>query len=330
MESIKIVNKKKQINIIIPCYNESKNVISIVNEIDLYMKILEYDYEFIFVDDGSTDNTYGEIINLSKKRDDINIIKLSRNFGKESAICVGLSFCDSDAAIILDADLQHPPYFLPLLISEWEKGANIVDAVKIKRDGENIIRRIFSFVFHKIMNILTNMDFAGASDYKLLDSKAINIMNNLNEKNRFFRGLTNWIGLKHIKVEYQVDNRIAGKSKWSWTNLIKLSLDAIISYTSKPLYIVTFLGLFTFIFSVILGLQTIYDKICGNAVSGFATVILTILILSSIIMISIGILGLYLSKIYNEVKNRPIYIIEEYKKSCETIENKAYYTERLK
>ena len=165
------------------------------------------------------------------------------------------------------------------------------------------------------MTTLTNMDFIGASDYKLIDREAIELLKTLNEKNRCCRRLTTWIRLKHCKVEFRVEDRRSGKSKWSWIKLVQLSIDVITSYTAKPLHIVTFLGLFTFLFSAILALQTLYNKIYGNAVSGFTTVIIVVLMLSSIIMISLGILGIYLSKIYNEVKSRPIFIVEKHIKS---------------
>jgi len=304
---------EKKIKIIIPCYNEEENISYIVSEVDKYIGSLPYQYEFLFIDDGSTDRTYGAITDLSSKRGDIKVIKLSRNFGKEAAITVGLNYYDSDAVIIIDSDLQHPPHLIPALISEWEKGANIVDAVKIKRQEENIFIKGMSLSFNKMMSALTGMDFKGSSDYKLLDKAAIDILNGIQEKNRFFRGLTNWIGLKHSRIEFKVEERKVGKTKWNWFKLFQLSIDATTSYSAKPLQIVTILGIFTLLFSIILGLQTLYNKFFGGAVSGFTTVILVVLILCSIIMISMGILGVYLSKVYNEVKNRPIYVIEALK-----------------
>ncbi len=310
---------KKKIDIIIPCCNEAENINLIIDDIDRYVKNLNYNYEFTFIDDGSTDDTHHKIAECAKKRNNINIIKLSRNFGKESALRAGIELCDADAAIIIDSDLQHPPHLIPSLIFEWENGANIVDAVKVQRQKENFLVKYLSLGFYKLMNNLTNMDFSGSSDYKLIDRKAIELLKTLNEKNRFFRGLTNWIGLQHRKIEFKVEDRKAGKSKWGLIQLARLSFDAITAYTSKPLHLVTFLGLFTFLFSVILGLQTLYNKIQGLAVSGFTTVILITLMLSSIIMVSMGILGMYLSRIYDEVKNRPIFIIDNYRKSTETI-----------
>ena len=303
---------KKTIDIVIPCYNEEPNILSIATEIDRYMESSQYRYQFIFVDDGSKDNTCLKVKNLAERRDNIHLVKLSRNFGKEAAIAAGLRKCTSDAAIVIDSDLQHPPYLIPAMISEWEKGADIVDAVKIRRNKENIVRKLASSIFNKIFSRLTGIDFAGASDYKLLDKKAIRILNNIKEKTRFFRGLTNWIGLVHAKVEFQVAERNAGQTKWNVFGLFRLSIDAVASHSQKPLQIISFLGIITLLFSILLGIQTLYNKLLGNALSGFTTVIIVILVLASIIMIGIGLLGTYLSKIYDEVKGRPICIIEEY------------------
>lgn len=306
-----IKSPKKTIDIIIPCYNERENVTFLIDGIQRYIEKPKYDCQFIFVDDGSTDDTYEFLLNLSKSRKGITAVKLSRNFGKEAAITAGLTYCNSDAAIIIDSDLQHPPHLLPSLIAEWERGADIVDAIKVTRQKENIIKKIVALAFNKIMSNLTGMDFAGSSDYKLLDRKAISVLNRIDERNRFFRGLTNWIGFKHCKIEFHVQERMAGKSKWNWLRLVRLSIDAITSYSSKPLQIVTILGTITLLFSLILGVQTLYNKFFGGAVSGFTTVILIILILCSFIMISMGVLGIYITQIYDEVKNRPIYIISK-------------------
>jgi polyisoprenyl-phosphate glycosyltransferase len=303
----------KKIDILIPCFNEAENIPYIVDELDKYIKNLEYDYGFIFIDDGSTDDTYESIVNLSSTRNDINFIKLSRNFGKEAAIAVGLKYCNSDAAIIIDSDLQHPPHLIPGMIVEWEKGAEVVDGVKITRQKENVVKKIMGLGFNKLIGILTGMDFGGSSDYKLVDKKVISILNSMDEKNRFFRGLTNWVGFRHSKIEFKVEERKSGKTKWNLFGLFRLSIDSITSYSSKPLHIVTVLGILTLLFSIILGLQTLYNKFFGSAVSGFTTVILVILLLCSVLMISIGILGIYLSNIYNEVKNRPTYVVDSLK-----------------
>lgn len=304
------MNELKKVQIIIPCHNEVDNIEQIIKELERYLHQLQYRYEFIFIDDGSSDGTFDKISKLCEKRHDIFVIKLSRNFGKEAAIVAGLKECDGDAVIIIDSDLQHPPNLIPSMISEWERGIQIVDAVKQRRQKENFALRGMSLFFYKLMSFLTGMDFKGASDYKLLDKSAVLVLNRIEEKTRFFRGLTNWIGLSHSKIEYQVQERVSGVTKWNYIKLFQLSIDAITSYSSKPLHIVTFLGGITLFFSIILGIQTLYNYFVGNAVSGFTTVILVVLIFSSITMISMGIVGIYISKLYDEVKNRPIYVVE--------------------
>lgn len=301
----------KKVDIIIPCFNEEKNIVHIVNEISKSVESLDYSCSLLFVDDGSTDKTATNIREIMNKRKDINIIRFSRNFGKEAAIAAALHYCKADAAIIIDADLQHPPRLIPELIAEWENGSDIVNAIKIKRSEKSFLKNFSSISFNKLMSFLTDMDFADASDFKLLSRKAIRIINLMDEKSRFFRGLTNWIGLKHSTIEFETQERMYGKTKWNRFKLFQLSLDAITSYSSKPLHVVTFLGIGTFLFSFFMGMQTLYNKLFGHAVTGFTTVIVIILLFSSIIMISIGILGLYLSKIFTEVKNRPIFIIDE-------------------
>lgn len=315
------MNEQKKIQMVIPCHNEEDNIELVVTELEKCLSILSYSYEFFFVDDGSTDGTFDRISSFSEKRNDVHVIKLSRNFGKEAAIAAGLKECDGDAAIIIDSDLQHPPDLIPSMIRQWEMGAQIVDAVKERRQKENIIIRAMSLFFNKLMSSLTGMDFKGASDYKLLDRQAIMVLNNIEEKNRFFRGLTNWIGMRHSQVSYRVQERRSGKTKWNWLKLFYLSIDAISSYSSKPLQIVTLLGGLTLAFSFVLGAQTLYNRFFGAAVSGFTTVILVVLIFSSIIMISIGILGIYISKLYEEVKNRPIYVVDQMKQKRKTADD---------
>lgn len=309
------------IDIVIPCHNEEPNIIPLINEIDKNISNSNYRHNFIFVDDGSKDNTCLEINKMSSLREDICLIKLSRNFGKEAAIAAGLRQCTSDAVIIIDSDLQHPPSIIPDMISAWENGADIVDAVKVNRLKESIIRRWPSFIFNRIFSRLTGIDFAGASDYKLLDRKAIHILNTVNEKTRFFRGLTNWIGLSHGKVEFQVEDRNAGMTKWNGFDLFRLSIDAVTSYSQRPLQIVSIIGFITLSFSFLLGLQTLYNKFIGSSVDGFTTVIIVILILSSFLMISIGIVGIYLSKIYEEVKGRPIYIVDNFDEANKPVDH---------
>ncbi len=314
----------KVIEFLIPCYNEEENIETLISEIQKVMAHTQYEYTFLFVDDGSTDQTFHVISTLAHRSHNVSCVRLTRNFGKEAAIAVGLDRSRGDAMIILDADLQHPPHLIPSMLSEWEKGASIVDAVKASGHEGNILKRLTQYLFNRLFSNITRMDFEGASDYKLLDKQAVEILRGLDEKNRFFRGLTNWIGMEHSKIEFKVERRRMGETKWNWLKLFQLSVDAITSYSSKPLHIVTFLGTVSLGFSIILGIQTLYNKWFGDAVSGFTTVILVVLIMSSIVMISMGILGIYLSKIYDEVKNRPISIVKEEVSSSKKTQDQTF------
>lgn len=318
---------EKIIHVVIPCHNEEGNIHYLIDEIDKYIKPVGYRYRYIFIDDGSTDNTFNVISEVSKKRLDVTVVKLSRNFGKEASIALGLEWSsEASAVIIIDSDLQHPPSLIPVMIQEWVNGADIVDGVKVTRQKETFVNKVLGVGFNRIISSLSGMDFAGSSDFKLLDKKAVSIINSIEEKNRFFRGLTNWVGLQHSKVEFKVEQRRAGQTKWNIFKLFQLSVDAITSYSSKPLQIVTVLGAISLVFSIIIGAQTLWNKFLGGAVSGFTTVILVTLILSSIIMMSIGILGIYLAKIYNEIKRRPLYVVESFagaEKNCKTVGSQA-------
>lgn len=229
----------KTIEIVVPCYNEEDNIPHIIKQIRESTKYLKYGIQICFVDDGSTDSSYKVISRFIKRKNHIRVIKLSRNFGKEAAITVALNLCKADAAILIDADLQHPPTLIPTMIAEWEKGAQIVDAVKTVRQKQHPSKKLAVSLFYRLMKTLTNMDLEGASDFKLLDKKAIDLFNSITEKNRFFRGLTTWLGLEHSTVEFCPNDRNFGSSKWTWFNLFRLSIDAITSYTSKPLHLVT-------------------------------------------------------------------------------------------
>ena len=318
----------KKIQIIIPCFNEEDNIGPITREIEKIFSIIKYNYEIIFVDDGSTDNTFNIMLEARITKKNISIIKFSKNFGKEAAIEAGLKNANADAIIIMDSDLQHPPNLIPSIISNWENGSIIVDAVKKETVKEGLLNRISRKVFNRFFSSLIDMDFYGASDYKLLDKQAVDIINSIEEKNRFFRGLICWIGFKHSKVDFKVGTRKYGKTKWNWIKLILLSINSITSFSYKPLQIVTILGIFTILLSMILGIQTLYMKFYGEAVSGFTTVILVILILCSIIMISNGIIGMYIAKIYLEIKKRPNYIIEKYERKDEKNDLQFYMEEK--
>ena len=303
------------ISIIIPAFNEQENVKTIVEKIDNLLVDNNIKHEFVIVNDGSTDNTWEEIQSLCEAYS-VTAINFSRNFGKESAIFAGIENCIGDACVLIDCDLQHPPEKIIEMYNIWQNNdIDIVEARKSSRGKENVFYKSFAKMFYKIMNTGTGFNMDNTSDFKLLDRRVVDALNKMPERLTFFRAMSSWVGFKTEKIYFDVVEREKGKTKWSLSKLFKYAFNSITSYSSAPMQIVTIVGVITFIVSLILGVNTLYNKITGNSLEGFSTVILLQLFTSSVIMFSLGIIGYYLSKIYEEIKNRPRYIISEIKKS---------------
>ena len=269
-------------------------------------------YELVLVDDGSPDDTWHTIIAEAKSCQAIRGLRLSRNFGKESALCAGLEHARGDAVIVMDADGQHPPSLLPDMVRMWQSsGADIVEAVKRKRGSESLSSKLGALAFYFVLDKLSGFHFKGASDFKLMNRKALDAWLIMHERNVFFRGMTVWMGFTTVQIPFEVVPRSAGQSTWSVLKRLKLALVGITAFSSFPLHLVTFAGVIFLALSVLLGLETLYLKVTGQAVSGFATVILLELIIGSFLMISLGIIGEYLARIYEEVKGRPRYLVKE-------------------
>lgn len=298
------------ISIIIPAYNEEKNVVEITHQISQEMEGSNHDYEILFVDDGSKDQTYSVIKRLAEEDYHVVAIRFSRNFGKEAAVFCGLAQASGEAVIVMDADLQHPVSVISTMIEKWEEGYQIVEARKKQRQDESSIYRFFSKLFYKMLNRLSGFDLNNLSDFKLLDRCTVDILNQLTERQTFFRALSGWMGFNTCFVEFEVAERFSGNSKWSFKSLVKYAINNICSFSSAPLQFVTGCGIIFFIFGFLLGVNTLFNYFSGQAFSGFTTVILLILILGSVLMISLGIIGYYLSKIYEEIKGRPRYLIQ--------------------
>ncbi len=304
--------RDRMISIIIPVYNEAGQITANVHKISSILECNNIRYEFIIVDDGSTDKSWEELTALSNNNSNIRIIRLSRNFGKEAAICAGLDYCSGDACIVMDADLQHPPELIPEMVRLWnDEGYQVVDGVKTSHARTGLFNKIGSPVFYRIMRRLSGFDLNNSSDFKLLDAKVVDAWRTMNENNTFFRGMTAWVGFKRTSLPFAVVRRTSGKSKWTFLRLCKLAVNAITSYSSVLLQIVTMMGVLFLILSLIIGIQTLYMKFAGRAVSGFTTIILLLLLIGSTLMISLGIIGMYIARIFNEVKSRPRYLISE-------------------
>ena len=307
------------LSVIIPAYNEEKCIGRVYSEIQSLLKENNIESEFIFIDDGSSDATYNEIEKLSLEKENITGIHFSRNFGKESAISAGLAAVNGSCAVVIDCDLQHPPEKIVEMYRLWQQGYEIIEGVKKDRGRE---KRMYSFgsrFFYSVISRMAGFDMANSSDFKLMDRKVVDVLNKMPERG-FFRAISYWVGYKKTTVEFDVRERVAGQSKWKTSGLIKYALSNISSFSAAPMQIVTVLGAIMLIISVIFGVWALIDKIIGRALEGMTTVIIITIFIGSIIMISLGIIGYYIARIYEEIKGRPKYIISSTVKS--TSENR--------
>lgn len=299
------------LSVIIPTYNEEAMVEKTARVIGTVLTEAAIDHELIFVDDGSKDKSWEKIQAAAADRPQVRGLHFSRNFGKEAAIMAGLSKSKGSCAAVIDCDLQHPPEKLVEMHRLWEQGYEIVEGQKSSRGEESAFHAFAAKSFYAIISSVTGIDMANASDFKLMDRRVVDVLINMRERNSFFRALSSWVGFRTTVVTFDVREREAGESKWSTWSLIKYALRNISSFSTAPMQIVTVLGTIMFIVSIILGVIALVQKFMGQALEGFTTVILIQLFSSSIVMMSLGIIGYYIAKIYEEIKDRPRYIISE-------------------
>jgi len=298
------------ISIIIPFYNEEQNVIVFVEKVLQTVSALDIKTELILIDDGSIDSTYDNCLIVSKKYKNIHTLSFTRNFGKESAISAGLELSKGDAVITLDGDFQHPINLIINMVNLWQdKKCMVIDGVKSKRQKETMFYKALAYIYYWSIGDISGQDIINHSDYKLLDRRVVDSWKKLTEKNIFYRGIIPWLGYKSVKIKYEAADRVFGTSKWSFSQSIKFAITSITSYSAMPLYVIVFLGLILFIFSIFFGSYTLFVYLFGLSSAGFPTIILLILIIGSFIMTSLGIIGLYVLNLYTEIKKRPRYII---------------------
>lgn len=299
------------LSVILPSYNEEKMIATAARRLGEILGSAGIDYELLFVDDGSKDDTWKEIEAASQADPHVVGIHFSRNFGKEPAMFAGLEKASGDCCAVMDCDLQHPPEKLLEMYELWQQGYEVVEGIKEDRGQESAMHRFAANSFYGLISKATGMDMSSSSDFKLLDRKVVDALNAMPERNVFFRALSYWVGYKQTTVSYKVQERTAGESKWSTKSLVKYAITNISSFSSAPLHIVTVLGFIMLIVSVVLGVVALVQKFSGVALGGFTTVILLLLFSSSIVMISLGIIGYYIARIYDEIKGRPRYIISK-------------------
>lgn len=297
------------LSVILPSYNEEKMIAKATARMAEILQPEKIDYELLFIDDGSRDGTWAQINEAAEKDSHVVGVHFSRNFGKEAAMFAGLEQARGDCCVVIDCDLQHPPEKIVEMYRLWEQGYEVVEGIKEDRGEESGLHKFAANSFYGLISKATGMDMSSSSDFKLLDRKVVDTLNSLPERNVFFRALSFWVGYKKTSVSYCVQERTEGVSKWSTKSLIKYALTNISSFSSAPLHIVTVLGFIMLAVAFVLGIIALVQKISGVALGGFTTVILLLLFTASVIMISLGIIGYYIARIYDEIKGRPRYII---------------------
>lgn len=301
------------LSVILPSYNEEKMIPVAAETLAGILDAAEIPFELLFINDGSKDGTWNEICRAREKDPRVCGVCFSRNFGKEAAMFAGLEKARGDCCVVLDCDLQHPPEKIVEMYRLWEQGYEVVEGIKHDRGEEAGLRRFAANTFYGIISKATGIDMASSSDFKLLDRKVVDTLNAMPERNVFFRALSFWVGFKKTEVTYDVRERTAGESKWSTRALIKYAITNIGSFSSAPLHLITVLGFITLAISIVFSVVALVQKLTGTALGGFTTVIILLLFIGSIMMISLGIIGYYIARIYEEIKGRPRYIIEEYR-----------------
>lgn len=301
--------------IVIAAYNEQDVLNEFYQRLSQSVAGLRYDMKFIFVDDGSSDGTLDILKNLHAVDERVVVIALSRNFGKEAAMTAGLDHAQEfDAVIVIDADLQDPPELIPDLVAKWREGNDVVYAQRIKREGESFIKRVTAAAFYRLVRRLRGGNIpANTGDFRLLSQRAVAALADLREQNRFMKGLFTWIGYKQTGIQYVREKRAAGDTKWNYWRLWNFALDGITSFTTLPLKLATYVGAITATLALFYGLvMVVRTLIFGNEVPGYPSIMVVILTLGGVQLVAIGVVGEYVGRMFNEVKRRPLYFIQEH------------------
>ncbi len=307
-----MVASPPKLSIVVPALNEEAGIATALREIHRSVRQSALPFRLIVVDDGSTDGTWRVLQSLGTEMLELDAIRLSRNFGKEGAIAAGLDRADGDAIIILDSDLQHPPALIPEMVRLWQSdGWDVVEGVKSHRGRESWLHRTATRAFYRVAAALTGYNLQDASDFKLLDRRVVDAWRRFGERTTFFRGLVAWLGFHRTQVYFEVPPRTGGNSRWSLAGLTGLAVRAVTSFSAIPLQLVTAMGFVTLVIAAAVGLQALRLWYQGTAVPGITTVVLLQLILSGFLMLSLGIIGTYVARIYEEVKARPRYVVRE-------------------
>ena len=305
----------KKISILIPCFNEEKSLPILYEALSkMSSENPSYDWEFLFINDGSRDNTLDVLEQMYSNDKRCCYLDLSRNYGKEAAMLAGFDYVTGDAVVIMDADLQHPPYVIPQMITKWEKGYDDVYAQRITRGKESWLRKRLSLMYYKLLTRSSRIDvLPNVGDFRLLDRQCIEALKTLREQGRYTKGMYCYIGFRKTSVDFETQDRVAGESSMSYRDLVRLAIEGIMAYTTAPLRFASIMGVIisivTFLYAIWILIKTL---VWGDPVAGFPTLMVAILFLGGVQLLSLGIIGEYLGRVYNETKNRPVYFARTY------------------
>ena len=302
----------EKISLLVPMYNEEEVVAEFFGVVIPILEELPVAWEIVCVNDGSRDRTLDLLLEWNNRDSRIKVINLSRNFGKESAMTAALDYADGDAVIPIDADLQDPPGLIPKMVDLWKQGFDVVNAVRSSRESDTRMKRITAKWFYRVINGISNVDIPpDTGDFRLLSKRACDVLRSMRESRRFMKGLFSWVGFKTTSIEYERKPRVAGSTKWNYWKLMNLAIEGITSFSAVPLRIATYFGVVSAVLSLGYALILVVDTlIFGNEVKGYSSLMTAVIFFGSVQLIFIGVLGEYVGRIYDEVKRRPIYVVE--------------------
>lgn len=304
-----------ELSIVVPAFNESAVLTSLADRLRSVLAGIGVTYEIVIVNDGSSDGTEACLQAMSREDQRIRPVNLARNFGKEAAMAAGLASATGRCIVFIDADLQHPPDLIPRMYAAWRQGSDVVNAVKRRRASESVAYRWFANRFNGLMSTVIGRNMAGASDFKLIDRQVAEVLLECPERNRFFRGLVAWVGFDVANIEFDVVERELGTSKWSVGGLIRYSLANIVAFSSLPLVAVAYVGFVTAALGLLLLVQALFKWVMGTAAIGFTTVIAVQVLLGGMILTALGVIAIYLARMYDEQKRRPLFVVKRLRES---------------
>jgi dolichol-phosphate mannosyltransferase len=301
------------LSVVVPCFNESAVIAAFYDRTTRALDNLPgFSWELIFVDDGSRDDSWAQLTTLAARDPRVRVVKFSRNFGHQIAITAGLDYARGDCVVFIDADLQDPPEVIGDMIAKWREGYEVVYGVRADRDGESRMKLWTAAVFYRLLKAITRVEIpVDVGDFRLLGRRAADQLRQLREKDRFVRGLVSWIGFRQTGVPYRRDKRFAGETKYPYSKMIKFALDGLTSFSSVPLKLATWLGYAASVLAFVYLISVFVQKLLGHTVQGWATIMVALLFLGGVQLISLGIIGEYLGRLFNESKPRPMYVVEE-------------------